>query len=66
MILSPVAYPVSLLLNFLLGEEIGVYYLRDELSELLRLTQQHSDIDRDELGILSGALSMKSTIVEEV
>eukprot|EP00035_Acanthoeca_spectabilis_P000948 m.76439 g.76439 ORF g.76439 m.76439 type:complete len:412 (+) comp10529_c0_seq1:31-1266(+) len=65
-ILSPVAYPVSLLLNFLLGEEIGVYYLRDELSELLRLTQQHSDIDRDELGILSGALSMKSTIVEEV
>jgi hypothetical protein len=50
----------------MLGEEIGVFYLREELSELLRLTQSHSDIDRDELGMLSGALSMKSTGVEEV
>jgi hypothetical protein len=57
---------VSLLLNCILGEEVGVFYLREELAELLRLTQKHSDIDRDELGMLSGALSLKSTILEEV
>eukprot|EP00041_Stephanoeca_diplocostata_P014188 m.255447 g.255447 ORF g.255447 m.255447 type:complete len:392 (-) comp19615_c0_seq8:572-1747(-) len=65
-VLSPVAYPVSLLLNYLMGKEIGVYYLREELSELLRLTQSYSDIDRDELGILGGGLSLKSTCVEEI
>jgi hypothetical protein len=65
-VLSPGAYPVSKLLDYLLGEEVGVFYLRDELAELLKLTQKHSDLDRDELGILSGALSLKNTCIEEV
>eukprot|EP00040_Diaphanoeca_grandis_P026612 m.149421 g.149421 ORF g.149421 m.149421 type:complete len:434 (-) comp30656_c0_seq1:47-1348(-) len=65
-ILWPVAYPVSLLLNFLLGKEIGVFYLRDELSELLKITQEYSDLDREELGILGGGLSLKNTCVDEL
>ena len=39
-VLWPVCYPISLLLDKLLGEELGVAYNRDELRQLLQNTMQ--------------------------
>lgn len=33
----PVSYPISLILDRILGEEIGAYYNRERLKELLRV-----------------------------
>ena len=33
----PLAYPISLLLNRILGEEMGAYYNRERLKELLKV-----------------------------
>ena len=65
-VLFPVAYPVSMLLDAILGNEIGVFYNRGELTELIKETQSLTDLERDELGILGSALSLKDTYVEEV
>lgn len=34
----PIAYPVSKILDFLLGEEIGAVYNRERLKELVRVS----------------------------
>lgn len=34
----PLAYPVSKILDFLLGEEIGAVYNRERLKELVRVS----------------------------
>ena len=33
----PMSYPISLLLNVILGEEIGAYYNRERLKELIKV-----------------------------
>lgn len=33
----PVAYPISLVLNAILGKEIGAYYNRERLTELIKV-----------------------------
>jgi hypothetical protein len=40
-VLWPVAFPVSLLLDSLLGTEVGVFYQRKELAALIQETQQY-------------------------
>jgi hypothetical protein len=57
--LFPVAYPVSLLLDFCLGDEIGVFYRRKELKGLIHQTMHNNELERDELGILDGALELQ-------
>ena len=37
----PLAFPISLVLDRILGEEIGAYYNRERLKELIRV-RQHS------------------------
>lgn len=37
----PIAYPVSKVLDFLLGEEIGAVYNRERLKELVRVSVRH-------------------------
>ena len=48
------AYPVSLLLDALLGNEVGVFYQRTELHALIKETSQYHDLERDEIGIMDG------------
>jgi len=43
----PLAYPISLLLNRILGEEMGAYYNRERLKELLKVRQFHGDVFRE-------------------
>eukprot|EP00053_Salpingoeca_punica_P017705 m.171200 g.171200 ORF g.171200 m.171200 type:complete len:393 (+) comp17266_c1_seq4:441-1619(+) len=66
LVLFPVAYPFSVVLDAILGEEFGTVYQRDELRELLRLTNKFSNLESDERNILEGALELKRTTVGEV
>jgi CBS domain containing-hemolysin-like protein len=36
----PLAFPISLVLDRILGEEIGAYYNRERLKELIRVRQK--------------------------
>eukprot|EP00039_Didymoeca_costata_P017951 m.331487 g.331487 ORF g.331487 m.331487 type:complete len:744 (+) comp16740_c0_seq1:82-2313(+) len=62
----PVAWPVSKLLDCLLGEELGSVFQRKELLQLVQLTDKANDLDKDELDIVTGALTYSDKIVEEV
>lgn len=62
---SPMAYPISKVLDYILGEEIGNVYSRERLKELVRVTTDGNDLDKDEVNIISGALDMKKKTVAE-
>ena len=61
-----VSFPISKILDFILGKEIGAVYNRQQLLEMLKLQDEYNDLEQDEVGIISGALQYKSKTVEEV
>jgi metal transporter CNNM len=63
---APLALPLSLILNCILGQEIGAIYNRDELLELLRITAGRTDMAKDEVNIIFGALRLKEKTVGDV
>ncbi|GJQ83318.1 hypothetical protein Trydic_g15956 [Trypoxylus dichotomus] len=69
---APLAYPVSKILDWILGEEIGNVYNRERLKELVKIqyknnvTTGENDLDRDEVNIISGALELRRKTVAEV
>ncbi|XP_045506050.1 unextended protein-like isoform X1 [Colias croceus] len=63
---APLAYPVSKLLDYFLGEEIGSVYNRERLKELVKLTTDVNDLDKDEVNIISGALELRKKTVSSV
>ncbi|XP_017785691.1 PREDICTED: metal transporter CNNM4 isoform X2 [Nicrophorus vespilloides] len=62
----PLSYPISKILDVLLGEEIGSVYTRERLKELVKVTTGENDLDRDEVNIISGALELRKKAVAEV
>lgn len=42
----PMSYPISLLLNRILGEELGAYYNRERLKELIKVKKPKDIIHR--------------------
>ena len=62
----PISLPLSLVLNLVLGKEIGSVYDREQLLKLLDVTQEHHDLEKDEVNIISGALAFKKKITEDV
>lgn len=67
MLLSfPVSYPISKILDFLLGKEMGTVYNREKLREMLKVTEPYSDLLKEELNIIRGALELRSKTVEDV
>jgi len=48
----PLSYPISRILDCILGEEIGYVYNRDRLRELLRITENQIDLKKDEVSIV--------------
>ncbi|XP_058051031.1 metal transporter CNNM4-like [Ahaetulla prasina] len=66
LITFPVAYPISKLLDYLLGKEMGTVYNREKLMEMIRLTQPYNDLMKEELNIIEGALELRSKTVESV
>jgi len=45
----PLSYPISRILDCILGEEIGYVFNRDRLRELLRITENQIDLKKDEV-----------------
>lgn len=54
----PIAFPLSKLLDVILGDELGQVYSREKLAELIKLGADKQDIKRDELNIIAGALQL--------
>ena len=65
-VLLPISYPISKLLDCLLGRELGQLYTRSELKKLLEMHSTYSDITKDETTIMSGALEFGQKEVIEV
>ncbi|KAF5300500.1 hypothetical protein FQA39_LY02299 [Lamprigera yunnana] len=63
---APLSYPISKILDYILGEEIGNVYNRERLKELVKVTTGENDLDKDEVNIISGALELRKKIVAEV
>uniref|UniRef100_A0A3B3CV73 Metal transporter n=1 Tax=Oryzias melastigma TaxID=30732 RepID=A0A3B3CV73_ORYME len=62
----PLSFPISKLLDVLLGQEIGTVYNREKLVGMLRVTEPYNDLDKEELNMIQGALELRSKTVEDV
>ncbi|KAM6431834.1 metal transporter CNNM4 isoform 1-T1 [Liasis olivaceus] len=62
----PVSYPISKLLDFILGQEIGTVYNREKLVEMLKITEPYNDLVKEELNMIQGALELRTKTVEDV
>ena len=62
----PLSYPISKLLDCILGEEIGTVYDKKKLIELLRVTNEENDLEKEEVDIVTGALVYKEKTVRAV
>jgi len=66
LITSPLSWPISKLLDLLLGSEIGTVYNKERLMELLKVTDQYNDLEKDEVNIVNGALVLKQKSVNDI
>ncbi|KAK1887076.1 Metal transporter CNNM1 [Dissostichus eleginoides] len=67
MVLSfPVSYPISKLLDLILNQEISIFYTREKLLEVLRVSDPYHDLVKEELNIIQGALELRTKTVEDV
>lgn len=62
----PLSYPISRILDCVLGKELGTIYNKRELIEMLRVTDEYNDLEGDEMNIITGALNYGTKTVEEV
>ncbi|KAJ8317655.1 hypothetical protein KUTeg_005559 [Tegillarca granosa] len=62
----PLSFPISKLLDLILGEEIGQVYNREKLQELVKVTSDFNDLENDEINIISGALELQRKTVFDV
>lgn len=62
----PVSFPLSKILDLILGEELGAIYNRDQLLHLLKVTHAKTDLEKDEVDIMTGALEFKKKTVADV
>ncbi|GAB6023167.1 hypothetical protein CHUAL_007992 [Chamberlinius hualienensis] len=62
----PLSFPISKILDVALGNEIGNFYNRDRLKELIRVTSHIHDLAKEEVNIISGALDINRKTVDEV
>jgi len=63
---SPLSYPLSKLLDYLLGAELGTVYNKQKLMELLKVTDGMNDLDKDEVDMVTGALVLSKKNVKDV
>lgn len=67
-LMYPIAYPLSLILDKLLGEELQTIWSKREIKEIIKHHEgnEASDIDKDEERIMLGALSFSEKIVKKI
>lgn len=68
LVLYPICWPLSVLLDKILGDEVPTIYSKTELIKLIEdhEVSQESSLDRDEQKIIKGALSFSRKKVEDV
>ncbi|XP_067375822.1 metal transporter CNNM4 isoform X1 [Channa argus] len=62
----PLSWPVSKLLDCILGQEIGTVYNREKLVEMLKVTEPYNDLVKEELNMIQGALELRTKTVEDI
>ncbi|KAM9134493.1 metal transporter CNNM1 isoform 2-T2 [Pangshura tecta] len=62
----PLCYPLSRLLDWALRQELSTFSTRERLLETLRAAVPHSDLVRQELAMVQGALELRTKVVEDV
>lgn len=62
----PISFPISWLLDYVLGEEKGNVYDRERLMEFIKITGHHTQLDAEEVAIISGALKLKKIKVDQI
>ncbi|XP_077161327.1 metal transporter CNNM4 isoform X2 [Paroedura picta] len=62
----PLSYPISKILDWVLGQEIGTVYNREKLVEMLKITEPYNDLVKEELNMIQGALELRTKTVEDV
>lgn len=63
LITCPLSYPISLILDKVLGKEIAAVYNREKIRELMKTVK---GIDKEELRMISGALDFNKKKVREI
>eukprot|EP01084_Bolivina_argentea_P088726 160202_1 len=66
--LAPIAYPISYILDWVLGEELGTIYSNKELSKLVDITAKYRphSMDNDTASMLKGALQLNNKRVCDI
>ncbi|KAM6945206.1 metal transporter CNNM4 [Lycodopsis pacificus] len=62
----PLSWPISKLLDCVLGQEIGTVYNREKLVGMLKVTEPYNGLDKEELNMIQGALELRTKTVEAV
>ena len=62
----PVAFPLSKILDWSLGDEIAFVFDRERLQEYIRITKNYNNLDSQEVNIINGALKIKKATVAQV
>ncbi len=65
-ILYPVAFPLSFVLDKIFQEEIGSIYSSGELNKLVQIHLKHEQLDVDQAKMMGGALDLKDKNVSDV
>ncbi|KAF5906850.1 metal transporter CNNM4-like isoform X2, partial [Clarias magur] len=62
----PLSFPISKLLDCILGQEIGRVYNREKLLGMLKVTEPYIDLEKEELNMIHGALELRTKTVEDI
>ncbi|XP_043093176.1 metal transporter CNNM4 isoform X2 [Puntigrus tetrazona] len=62
----PLSYPISKLLDCVLGQEIGTVYNREKLVEMLKVTAPYNDLVKEEVNMIQGALELRTKTVQDI
>ncbi|XP_051514642.1 metal transporter CNNM4-like isoform X1 [Myxocyprinus asiaticus] len=62
----PLSYPISKLLDCVLGQEIGTVYNREKLVGMLKVTAPYNDLVKEEMNMIQGALELRTKTVEDI
>lgn len=65
-ITCPISYPLSLILDCVLGDEIAFVYDRERLQEYIRITKNYNNLEAQEINIITGALKIKKVTISQV
>lgn len=61
-----IAYPMSKILNVVLGKEIRTVYTRDKIREVMRRAKDGKEMEENQFKLISGALDFKSKQVSSI